>query len=83
MATEQEYKNFKSLLEYFVAHLEYVANNCDVSHHGYKKYIQPWVDSNKFKKTGTGYNGQKIQNQIADWEQYSVGKIAINCTPQF
>ena len=83
MATEQEYTKFKSLLEYFVAHLEYVENKGSISHCGYEKYLQRWVESQEFKKTGTGYNGQKIQNQIADWEQYSVGKIAINCTPQF
>ena len=83
MATEQEYTKFKSLLEYFVAHLEYVENKGSISHCGYEKYLQRWVESQEFKKTGTGYNGQKIQNQMADWEQYSVGKIAINCTPQF
>ena len=83
MATEQEYIKFKSLLEYFVAHLEYVANKGNVSHCGYEKYIHPLVTSKTFKKTGTGYSGQKIQAQIADWEEYSVGKIAINCTPQY
>ena len=83
MATEQEYTKFKSLLEYFVAHLEYVASKGNISHCGYEKYIHPLVTSQTFKKTGTGYSGQKIQAQIAAWEEYAVGKIAINCTPQY
>ena len=83
MATEQEYKKFKSLLEYFVAHLEYVGSKSNISHCGYEKYIHPLVASKIFKKTGTGYSGHKIQKQIAAWDEYSVGKIAINCTPQY
>lgn len=83
MAIEQEYKDFKSLLEYFVAHLEYVANNKDISCRGYDKYIKPLVDSGNFTKTGNGYKEHQIQNQIRNWEKYSVGRIAINCKPNF
>lgn len=83
MVTEQEYKNFKSLLEYFVAHLEYVANNKDESCRGYDTYIKPLVDSGNFKNSGNGYKGHRIQVQVAAWEQYAVGKIAINCQPSF
>lgn len=83
MAIEQEYKDFKSLLEYFVAHLEYIANNKDISCRGYDKYIKPLVDSGNFTKTGNGYKEHQIQNQITNWEKYSVGRIAINCKPNF
>ena len=83
MATEQEYVNFKHLLEYFVAHLEYLANEEDASHCGYSKYIKPFIDSGHFVKTGNGYKGQKIQTQVSAWDQYAIGKITITCKPNF
>ena len=83
MATEQEYVNFKHLLEYFVAHLEYLANEEDASHCGYSKYIKPFIDSGHFVKRGNGYKGQKIQTQVSAWDQYAIGKITITCRPNF
>ncbi|MBR4630459.1 MAG: hypothetical protein IKO57_08475 [Treponema sp.] len=76
---------FKSLLEYFVAHLEYLQyenKKYQVQRgRGYAKYILPILPN--FKKTGQGYKGDAIQNQISQWEQYSCakstsGKIFIN-----
>lgn len=68
-------ERFKSLLEYFVTHMEYVVNeNKDFV--GYSKYIFPIQDS--FKKTGIGYKGQKIQTQIANWSKYKEKEICIN-----
>ncbi|MBR5412206.1 MAG: AAA family ATPase [Fibrobacter sp.] len=60
---------FKSLLEYFVAHLEYMQSNITDSV-GYKKYIEP-IKAH-FTKTGNG--GGKdwgLQKQIEKWESYS------------
>ena len=70
-----EYSKFKSLLEYFVSHLEWVVNG-DLGHIGYDKYIKPI--GNNFKKGGQGYNNHAIQGQIKAWEQYDTGKLCIN-----
>lgn len=71
-----QYENFKHLLEYFVAHLEWCVNE-NISSRGYQTYIKPLKDAKSFKKSGQGYNGDKIQNQIAAWENYENGKICI------
>lgn len=74
--TEQEYRNAKCILEYFVAHLIWVQNQ-DKSGIGYEKYLQPWIDNNTFKSEGAGYNGDKIQNQIAQWQMFNHRKLCI------
>ncbi|MFK8283848.1 McrB family protein [Capnocytophaga canis] len=72
-----EIVKFKHLLEYFVTHLEWCQNE-DVNFIGYEKYIKNLVEKNKFRKAGQGYNDDKIQLQIKEWENYSIGKICIN-----
>lgn len=74
---KEEYSRFKHLLEYFVAHLEYIANG-DSTSIGYEEYIKPLVDRNSFKSSGQGYNGQAIQTQVSEWEKYQNGIICIN-----
>lgn len=76
---DSEYLNFKFLLEYFVSHLEWIVNN-DTSYVGYKKYIAPQLQNKKFKITGQGYKGGKIQDQISDWDQFEGNQICINIT---
>ena len=71
---------FKHLLEYFVAHLEYVNKSPDPI--GKDVYITP-ILKNNFKKTGKGYNNDKIQNQIKDWDNYEGNKITITINPNF
>jgi len=78
----EEYRRFKKLLEYFVAHLEWV-NSEDKNHKGFEKYIKPLIDDNNFKSTGQGYSGGNIQNQISNWDKYYDGKICINIQPNF
>ncbi len=78
----EEYKRFKILLEYFVAHLEWV-NSEDKNCKGFDNYIKPLTDANNFKVTGQGYSGGNIQNQISNWDKYSNGKICINVQPNF
>lgn len=73
---------FKSLLEYFVSHLEWVVNE-NSSIIGYSRYIKPLIDSDSFKKTGQGYAGAKIQDQIKEWESYDFGEISINIQPNY
>ena len=40
MVTQSPYEKFKQLLEYFVAHMEYVTNK-DHNHPGYELYMRP------------------------------------------
>ena len=75
-----DYKKFKQLLEYFVAHLEYCVTN-NKHNRGYDKYIKPFEEKGSFKRSGQGYNGNLIQNQIKNWENYTNGKIAISTYP--
>ena len=70
-----KYTRFKSLLEYFVSHLEYCQNK-SVDCRGYSKYIEPI--KNEFKKSGQGYNKRGIQNQIAQWSSYDDFEICIS-----
>lgn len=75
--SESDYVNFKHVLEYFCAHLQYVVSD-DKTVMGYDEYIKPFVDAGTFRKSGKGDNqGQGIQNQIQKWEQNSLGKICI------
>lgn len=73
----ENYLRFKKLLEYFVAHLEFCVTD-DKSNDRYNLYIK---DIKNFTKSGQGHKGQKIQNQIKDWDSYPNGKICININP--
>lgn len=70
------YIRFKKLLEYFVAHLEFCVTE-DRTSIPYKQYIEP-ISKNDFKKSGQGYDDQRIQKQIKDWETYGNFKCTIN-----
>ncbi|MFA5575631.1 MAG: AAA family ATPase [Brumimicrobium sp.] len=72
-----EHEKFKSLLEYFVAHLEYCVTDSK-DNFGYTKYID---GIKNFKRGGQGHKGQAIQKQVSKWESYSNGKICINVNP--
>ena len=77
----ENYKNFKHLLEYFVTHLEYCqTGNADLP--GYEKYIAHYINNNSFVKTGRGYNGDNIQNQIEKWSKYGNGEVCITTNAQ-
>lgn len=69
-----EYKNFKSLLEYFVAHLEFCVTE-NKTGRGYSQYIQ---DVENIRWSGQGYNGDSIQNQVTHWASYKNGTICLN-----
>ena len=73
---ETDYINFKHLLEYFCAHLQYVVTG-DEAVKGYDIYLKPFVENGTFKKSGQGYKDDNIQKQIEPWEQYNAGKICI------
>ncbi|HUM52229.1 MAG TPA: AAA family ATPase [Chitinophagales bacterium] len=77
-----EYEKFKQLLEYFVAHLEWLSNG-DTEGRGYEIYISPLSDKNEFYATGRGYKGENIQNHIQNWCDYEDGRICINIQPNF
>lgn len=71
-----DYVNFKHLLEYFCAHLQYVVTD-DKTVKGYEEYLEPFIKNDSFRRSGQGYKRGKIQKQIEQWENYSVGKICI------
>ena len=80
---EENYKNFKSLLEYFVAHLEYLQSEegTNSNSRGYEQYIKDYInpetkkpDSGKFKYSGQGYKNHKIQEQIKKWCNFNDNK---------
>lgn len=73
---ETDYINFKHLLEYFCAHLQYVVTD-DKTVKGYEEYLKPFIKNDSFRKSGQGYKGDNIQKQIEPWEQYSAGRICI------
>ena len=73
---DADYVNFKHLLEYFCAHLQYVVTG-DKTVKGYEEYLEPFIKNDSFRRSGQGYNGGKIQKQIEQWENYSAGKICI------
>jgi 5-methylcytosine-specific restriction protein B len=72
-----ECEKFKSLLEYFVAHLEYCVTDLKDGE-GYTRYIK---DIQNFNRSGQGHKGQNIQNQIRNWKSYINGNICINVNP--
>ena len=73
---ETDYINFKHLLEYFCAHLQYVVTD-DKTVKGYEEYLKPFIKNDSFRKSGQGYKGGNIQKQVEPWEQYSAGRICI------
>jgi MoxR-like ATPase len=77
-----EYNKFKKLLEYFVSHLEYIQPNTSNTN-GYNSYIKPLIENGSFKKTGQGYKGDAIQNQISTFEYYLGKQICLNIQPHF
>ena len=72
-----KYVQFKKLLEYFVAHLNWLQNK-KTTLNGYAEYIEPLLNSESFISTGQGYNQQKIQKQIYKWDKFKDGQICIN-----
>jgi hypothetical protein len=72
-----EHEQFKKLLEYFVAHLEFCVTDKKIGD-GYNRYIK---DIKNFNRGGQGHKGQNIQNQINEWESYTNGDICININP--
>ena len=82
MDTESILK-FKKVLEYFVAHLNYMQSGKSQDITGYAQYIKPYEDKGNFAQAGQGYNGGKIQNQIKDWEMIDGEKLCVNVQPNF
>jgi DNA polymerase III delta prime subunit len=75
-------EKFKSLLEYFISHVDW-KQNMDKTHVGFSKYIKPLLDNNSFVESGQGYNGNKIQKLIGDWETINNHKIYLNIQPNY
>ncbi len=78
----EELIRFKHLLEYFVAHLNYVQSET-TDFAGYDEYIKPLVEKNKFWSAGQGWKNHSIQNQVSAWDTYTNGKMCININASF
>lgn len=72
-----KYEKFQHILEYFVAHLEWVTNK-NTDGRGYKTYIAPLREKNQFYSTGQGYKPDNIQNSVKDWCSYESETLCIN-----
>lgn len=70
-----ELQRFKCILEYFVAHLEYIQTN-SISIKGYSDYIASKLPL--YPVTGHGYKGESIQQHIEQWADFHLGYICIN-----
>lgn len=79
---DEKLDNFKSLLEYFVSHLEWEVNH-DPTHVGYGFYIRPLLERNCYCSTGQGQQGDAIQQQIEPWAHIldDAGFVGINIRP--
>ena len=79
---DEKLDNFKSLLEYFVSHLEWEVNR-DPTHVGYGFYIRPLLENNRYCSAGQGQHGDAIQQQIEPWAHIldDAGFVGINIRP--
>lgn len=70
---------FKQVLEYFVAHLEYVAGGQKEGSRGYEKYIAPLVAASTFTVSGQGHEREPdaIQAQLPEFS-YEGKQLCIN-----
>ena len=88
LTAEAKFVQAKTLLEYFISHLEWEANN-DPSFVGYEKYIAPNVvddpDNPGHKKLpdgtrrGNGASGARVQQWITKWEQFGASEDGVVC----
>ena len=79
---DEKLDNFKSLLEYFVSHLEWEVNR-DPTHIGYGFYIRPLLERKCYYSSGQGQQGDAIQQQIEPWAHIldDAGFVGINIRP--
>ena len=75
--------NFKKILEYFVAHINYMQFHDSTKTLGYKEYIEPYEHEGNFSYTGQGYKDGNIQKQIHDWDKFDDNQICINIQANF
>lgn len=69
---------FRHLLRYFVVHLEHCHNKGIIQNmNWWGKDEKNYAEKIK-KRTGQGYNGNEIQEQINEWCNYPVGKVCIS-----
>ena len=76
--SDQDYKNFKSLLSYFVAHLEHVENTAKDSR---KKNLPEGILADTWKGkefvVQGDYNNKNLQNAISKWTLYPYGRLSV------
>lgn len=84
-----ELEKFQKLLQYFVAHIEFVTNENNSSHKRRNNVLQDVVSkvneiSKRKCRTGQGYKNAKIQDQIKDWCDFtSINARIIICVQNY
>ncbi len=72
----KDIENFKNVLSYFIAHLEYFRKEKVSPNSNYTTYSTPAIASKinaQTPKTGKGYSGSNtIQNQISGWDTFTI-----------
>ena len=77
LTLEQKLKQFKSLLEYFVSHLEWEATH-DRAIKGFHQYIEPNLEPDGLLpvgyRRGNGNHGASLQQWISRWSDFGPGQ---------
>ena len=82
---QQDYHNFKSLLTYFVAHLEHVVNETDNRKKLPKEGIlaKTWEGKEKEFIVSGDYNNKNLQNAIRKWTLFPCGRLSVTIGNNF
>ena len=79
----QDYQNFKSLLTYFVAHLEHVVNESD----NRKKLPKEGILADTWKEKefiiSGDYDNKNLQNAIRQWTLFPCGRLSVTIGNSF
>lgn len=73
---EPDYQNFKTLLEYFVAHLEHNAATDKSNRKNIDEHLKKLLNGKEFVVSGH-YNSKNFQRNISDWILYPMGRMSI------
>lgn len=76
-AVQKPIKNELGNREKNTKNAHFVLKKCTFRFRDYT-YLKKYVEQKDFKKSGQGYKEHKIQNQIAQWDNLSCGKICIS-----
>lgn len=73
---DSDYCNFKTLIKYFVAHLEHNAKTDKDSRKNIDEPLKTLLKGKEFVASGH-YNSKNFQRNISDWTLYPMGRMSI------